>query len=261
MAILLAAGAAGAGTTAYFSDTVNSNTNNFSSGTLTVDISNDNSTWQDTTVTTTWQSPSGWAPGQTFVSTVYLNNTGSVDATYVGTDWHTPGNNASWTSDQLALADKIQVVGMEEYIKGYPGPYGPSGSDANGGWYNDLANWMSVDTNGDAKLSLTELVKAYILGTNEGVAPISPGVCPTRVPGGQPMKEDEFGKCVRVTTDNVVGGGYAPDNYAGPALPAGAGHALRMAFKLMETADNTLQGKSLQLDMTFTAVQDASQFP
>jgi len=98
--------AMGYGTYSYFTSTKSSTGNIFTSGTLNLQLSNDNVNWYDG-VTTTWASPSGWAPGDEVTSSIYLRNTGSVAAEAVYAYWNNlvdPGGlsnviNVTWLSD------------------------------------------------------------------------------------------------------------------------------------------------------------------
>ena len=70
------------GTMAWFSSTATSTDNTFASGTMNLQLSNDNSTY-DSSVTGTWN-VGNMAPGGTpYVSTLYMKNTGSIDADYL----------------------------------------------------------------------------------------------------------------------------------------------------------------------------------
>lgn len=74
--------AMGWGTSSYFSDTEKSTGNVFTAGTLHTQLSNDGSSWHDD-VATTWVSPSNWAPGEYFESTLYMRDSGSIGVKYI----------------------------------------------------------------------------------------------------------------------------------------------------------------------------------
>jgi len=244
IAITLVLGLIGSGTFAYFSDTVVSDENVFAAGTLKMDISNDNANWADTTVTASWHSPAGWAPGMVFTDTVYIKNTGTIDARYLGIDWKKGSN---WPDYAEALADHIQVVAMKEYVGGQ--------------WNDDLGSAQHYQTlvgNGDNVLTLKELMQSYIVGWGEGTPPTG-GTCGLSTTGKQ-MKLDEFGNCVVKTTDAVTGDAYDITPAGTPAIAANGLYALQMAFKLAEDTPNEYQGKSLTMDISFTGAQDLSQF-
>lgn len=231
------------GTFAYFSDTVNSTSNTFTAGTLTLDISNNGTSWEDTSVTGTWQSPTGWAPGQSFSSIVQVKNTGSLPATVLGTDWKKPTGTGMTLVDGKDLSDYIIVTELKETIPGF-------------GEYNDLPNFASIDANSDGQISLKELSQCYISSLGEG-APFVAGSTRT---DGTPMKSDDWGNGVGYTTDSVIGGGYAPPGVA-IALPAGGTGNMIMTFKLLETTPNGFQDKSLSMDITITAGQLRTALP
>ena len=81
ISIVTALSMMGAATFAYFSDTGTNNDNVFSTGTLDMELSNDNSTFTED-VTATFGLADG-APGDTFNDTLFIKNTGSVDANHI----------------------------------------------------------------------------------------------------------------------------------------------------------------------------------
>ncbi len=163
----------GNGTVAYFTDFATSDGSAFTAGTLNLDISNNGGTWDTSAVTGSWQSPNNWAPGQVFTQSVYLRNTGSLDVKYLAVDWH-------GLSGYAGLADKIEVVTWKEY----------SGATT----LDVLAAPQSFSSrvgNGDAVLTLRELIESYKVG----LEPYGNSPCTT------PKSADEFGKCVDNTSD------------------------------------------------------------
>jgi len=235
MAILLAAGAAGAGTTAYFSDTVNSNTNNFSTGTYTMTIG-DNNEGPSAAVTASWQSPSGWAPGQSFTEMITITNTGTISITYLETGFGrpTPGANTS-EAEVDALAQKIIVTQWDEWI--------------DGAWYDNITvdpfqNKIKDFDGNQSRLTLYELVRSYKIASE-----------PYADCTGK--KTDAWGLCVDNIPDGLSGGGY--DASPGPAIPVGQVYKSRMTYKLSTEATNELQGKSLLMDIKLRGIQDTSQ--
>lgn len=138
----LVASAVGVGTQAWFSDTGTSSSNTFTTGTLILKLSN-GPTWEEG-VTATWTSPSNWAPSESFTSTLYLKNTGSIDAQVVYEDWTN-------LNDANGLSHWIQVTEISDSIPWVDGNNTPYGD-------NYVVNWITpaIDTNGDGKLSLYE---------------------------------------------------------------------------------------------------------
>jgi predicted ribosomally synthesized peptide with SipW-like signal peptide len=133
----LVASVVSVGTQAWFSDTRTSSDNKFTSGTLILQIANEGGTYGNG-VTATWSSPAGWAPGQSFTSTIYLKNTGSVDAMAVYTDWA-----AGSLNDPNGLSNWIQVTEIRDSTDNYAS--------------NAIPAPAAVDLNGDGKVSLAEL--------------------------------------------------------------------------------------------------------
>jgi predicted ribosomally synthesized peptide with SipW-like signal peptide len=128
--------AMGIGTYSYFTSTKSSTGNIFTSGTLNLQLSNDNVNWYDG-VTTTWASPSGWAPGDEVTSSIYLRNTGSIAAEAVYAYW----NNLV---DPDGLSNVINVTWL---------------SDSTWIGENSIGPFITAyDANHDGNLTLAELV-------------------------------------------------------------------------------------------------------
>jgi predicted ribosomally synthesized peptide with SipW-like signal peptide len=217
--------AMGWGTYSYFSATQTSTNNKFTAGTLTLG-----------SFTTIFTCPSNWAPGQSFVATWSITNTGTVDAMYIGVDIN------NWNPTGAAdIANVISITRFEEYIPSY-------------GWVDNLGDkfgtgeqhYDQLVRDGTAPLTLMELMKSYI-------------------PPGEPMASggfvDEFGNRVTHLTDWVSGNGYDQVPAGRAALPAGATYQLVLEFHFMETAGNTYQGATGTFDLTFYATQDLSTLP
>jgi predicted ribosomally synthesized peptide with SipW-like signal peptide len=205
MAVVLCLGLVG-GAFAYFSDTETSINNTFTTGTLDLVLSNDYVNWANG-VSGTWNSPAGWAPGENYTATIYLGNTGSVDAMAVYTDW-------DWSSvaGYTDLANWIQVTGIWDSTDGYS--------------FNAIPPPPGVDiTPFDGKISLYELAS-----WSERNSTTWPG--------------------------DIWTAGY-PAAGTDPAIAANGGTlGIRFQFKLMEAAGNDLQGKSLAINVVFTATQN-----
>ena len=134
---MLVIGMVGAGTIAQWTSTATSTGNTFSTGTLTLELSNDYVNWSNG-VSGTWTSPAGWAPGESFTSTIYLRNTGSVDAMAVYTDW-----DAGSLVDTYGLSNYIEVTQISDSTDGYS--------------FNAIPAPANIDANSDGKISLAEL--------------------------------------------------------------------------------------------------------
>jgi predicted ribosomally synthesized peptide with SipW-like signal peptide len=128
--------AMGYGTYAYFTSTKTSAGNVFTTGTLNLQLADNDEGWGNG-VTATWASPSGWAPGDNVTSSIYLRNTGSVAAEAVYAYW----NNLV---DNDGLSNVIEVTWL---------------SDSTWIDHNSIGAFVTVfDANNDTKLSLAELV-------------------------------------------------------------------------------------------------------
>jgi len=232
---------AGGGLYAYFSDTVESQDNVFTAGTLDLQIYG--SDWTDGPVGATWVSPSNWAPGEAFTATVRIKNAGNIDALYLAGDIHNYSKNGQ--GDGSSLADVIEVISWEEYIPGH-------------GWIDNLEpppgqNYQGLVGDGSSPLTLTELMQSYHSGEPHG----SQSGCEDATK--KTCEQDEFGNWVTCVWDWVSGGGY--DVTPGPAITAGGEYNMRIGFKFMESAGNEYQGDTCQFDIRFMAIQDLSQLP
>ncbi|MCL5256789.1 MAG: CalY family protein [Chloroflexi bacterium] len=226
--------AAVAGSTfAYFSDTVQSTANEFTTGTLTLNIQDNDEGPNHGPVSATWKSPSNWAPGETFTSTVILKNAGNMPITYLGVDWTHPQGDA-------ALLDRIQVVSWWEYnsTTGWHDYLDPNATPK-----QDYAHL--IKTANPNYMTLLDLMKSYY-----GSEPLTSGGV-----------ENEFGQYVTHLTDTLKGNGYDIIPAGVPAIPVGGEFQIRMGLKLLEDTPNAFQGDSAKVDINFYGGQDISVFP
>lgn len=128
-------------TRAYFSDTETSTGNTFTAGTLDLKLSDANEDWSNG-VTSTWVSPSNWAPGQEVKTSIFLKNTGTIPAEAVYANWKN-------LVDPNGMANYIEVTWLSDSTGIATNNIGPFRTR-----YDAIAN----GGNNDGKLSLTELV-------------------------------------------------------------------------------------------------------
>lgn len=145
LAVAMVVGAASTG--AWFSDTEDSTGNTFTAGTLSMEIADSDEGWNDgAPVTASWQSPDGWAPGETITTGVIrLRNVGNIDIRYLFTTFH------SYAYTGADLGNVIKVVEYWEYIPGH-------------GWIQNIGEEQKLEEGiGDqtAPLTLRELVDAW----------------------------------------------------------------------------------------------------
>jgi predicted ribosomally synthesized peptide with SipW-like signal peptide len=235
LAIGVAAAMLGTGTFAYFSDTVESDHNTFTAGTLSMAIQDSDEGPTTNPVYHSWESPVGWEPGQSFESTVYVTNTGTMDINLIAADWTNP------TGD-LNMLDHIFVTKWSQYTAegwiDYLLPFGSSG----------LQDYASLVRDGTAPFTLRELMESYIPSNGEPSA-TNPGA----------WVVNEFGWWVAHQMDNLAGMGYDP--VVGPALPVGQPYAIYMEFTFDPLAGNEFQGATCGFDLVFFGCQDLSQIP
>lgn len=246
ISLALVVGLLGAGAFAWFSDTEVSEANTFTAGTLTMEIKDSDEGWFDgKPVKATWQSPASWMPGEEFDAIVRIRNTGGSDILYLGADLKNYQHN-----DQGTASDLAQVIEVVKFNKWIPG---------NGYWYDNLnpsahnpsdPGYASKVFNGDATLTLEELIDSYISSYGEPAA-INPGG----------WFWDGKGYVTHLT-DFLHGDGYDGATIVGQAcIPAGTTYQLELGFKFMETAGDEYQGDTCQFDIYFYGTQDTSTLP
>lgn len=149
-----------AGGIAYFSDTAESTNNTFQAGTLDLKLSNNGTNFYDG-VSDTWESPSGWAPGESFSHNIWLKNDGNVDSMILLIDLKPTGN---WNGD---LAHEIIVeVGGTPWFDGSWYPIS-AWTDGDG----SLDEAIDIDTTGtDTKWDLVIFADYNDVGDN-GLGP------------------------------------------------------------------------------------------
>lgn len=124
------------GTFAEFTSQQTSSGNTFTAGTLTMDISNKNA------AAVTWNTPSGFKPGDTLTNTINFNNSGSIDAHHVFFDFKNVSHSGG--TNDVNLADKIIVTDIHDTFDGHDGS-------------NVMSQVASSVGNKDAVLTLAEL--------------------------------------------------------------------------------------------------------
>ena len=141
MTMVLVIGLVGGGAFAYFSDTETSTNNNYTAGTLDLEVNNENP-W----ASAIWTSPDNVAPGDPeVVVTVVLENSGSIGSKLVGvrgidlTEIDNGWNEAEGPGSNNNIADYIVIstIGYTEST---------SGTDIwieSSGYFDDDGNWHS----------------------------------------------------------------------------------------------------------------------
>lgn len=146
-----------AGGMAYFSDTETSSNNTFQTGTLDMKLADgDGSGWTNGE-TNTWESPSNWAPGESFYDHIRVKNAGNVDAMLLLVDLK-PSSNWNWDLAQEIIVDV-----------GEPGAWMPISAWTGGDGSLDEA--IDIDTTGtDTKWDLVIFADYNDVGDN-GLGP------------------------------------------------------------------------------------------
>ncbi len=224
-----------AGTFAYFSDNSNDTGATFQSGTLDVTLSDDGGAHYSDNVTTTWATPSNWAPGDTATLTLFYKNVGTVAAHSALIDYQygscSPAGN---------IFPKVQVVSWLESFDG--GVSWPIENIVDG-------NYSVFDSNHDGMLSLQELIDgdSYLVGT-QSPSPYDVAWY-TPAPAGAPSGSGDHGAWGR-DDDKLPFGN--PD-----LLPANSGGiaGMKLTLKFMESAGNAYQGLACKMNINAKFVQ------
>jgi predicted ribosomally synthesized peptide with SipW-like signal peptide len=201
---------AGGATFAFFTSTANSTGNTFTSGTLDLQVRDDDQGFANA-VTTSIHSPSNWAPGESFQSFMCFRNNGSTPIQEILMKLTSSGNTAELAP--FITAKKVEL--------------GPATAQdcqqLSGGTLADYTADVFVprfDTttgNHDGKVSLQELL-AQVDGTNR-------------------------------RDDDLL-------NDTDAFLPAGGIVKFVTTWEFDTSANDTAQGKTMNLDMQFVANQD-----
>lgn len=114
--IALASVLVGAGTMAYFNKTVQATGNTFTAGNLDIKLSVDGgSTWVSGPIDGFWDSPTNWAPGETFTRRLYFRNDGNVRVQVVLLDFKSYVSIAG----PYSFWDVIEVDYFNEFMSGF----------------------------------------------------------------------------------------------------------------------------------------------
>lgn len=113
--IALASVLVGAGTMAYFNQTVQATGNTFTAGNLDIKLSTTSSgPWVSGPITGFWDSPTGWAPGESYTRRLYFKNDGNVAVQVVLLDFKNYVSIAGPTN----FWDVIEVDYFDEFMTG-----------------------------------------------------------------------------------------------------------------------------------------------
>lgn len=109
--IALASVLVGAGTMAYFNQTVQATGNTFTAGNLDIKLY-DGTSWVSGPINGFWDSPTAWAPGETFTRRLYFRNDGNVRVQVVLLDFKSYVSIAG----PYSFWDVIEVESFYEYV-------------------------------------------------------------------------------------------------------------------------------------------------
>lgn len=176
LASIVTAGALVAGGTfAFFSSSASSTDNKFTSGTLNLNVRDNNEDF-GSAVTASTVSPTNWAPGESFESYICFKNNGTIPIEEIIFNTTATGGNTDFTNN--IIAKKVEL-----------GP--ATASDCNqleGGTLTDFTSlFVSRFDQGivDSKVTLSELM-AYNTGTNRNRDDLLDG--PAALPAGGIVK-------------------------------------------------------------------------
>ena len=220
--IALASVLVGAGTMAYFNQTVQATGNTFTAGNLDVRLSATGApgSWSSGPINGYWNSPTGWAPGETFTRKLWFKNFGNVDVQVILVDFKNYVSIAGSTN----FWDKIEIITFTECK--LPGTnYAPP-----------MATWIG---NNIAPLTLKELIQnPNNVGGTVGFCDVILYEDPALPPHGAPL-------CT-ATHKNLLG-----NTYLGP----GEVGWLEIGFKFSSTAGIAYQNAQCSFDLQMSFIQ------
>jgi predicted ribosomally synthesized peptide with SipW-like signal peptide len=222
MACVLCLGLIG-GAFAYFTDVENSEANVLQAGTLNMQIADNNEGYTDSPVTASFNSPAGFAPGQTYTTDpVSFKNVGSIGIPYIF------GRFIINSETEANIAKQFKLVSYGEKSS-TPGWVAASDEvlDVDGYWVESFGA-----ANANAYLAYWGLPQVGYLTLYDLVA-------------GTP-----FGASVKT-------GMWFFDNgsNANVSLPVGGWAQLRFTFEFLPTATNEFQGDSATFTVNFVGAQ------
>jgi predicted ribosomally synthesized peptide with SipW-like signal peptide len=214
---------------AYFTDVEKSTGNTMSAGTLNIEIANPGGTFSNDPVTGTFNSPPGLKPGDVFeTGPVYLENVGSITieriyARFCGFS-EVNGTPAEFPNgaDINNISDYLVLQSYSESNNAGSNYYEEVFDTINAEAYEQY--WATHGATGivvDGKITLRELVLAAPGGSGGGIACLC-----------------------------MFDGGNVPSD---PPLAPGMIAAFKFKFKLMETANNCIQGDTVNFNVNFIA--------
>jgi predicted ribosomally synthesized peptide with SipW-like signal peptide len=210
---------------AYFTDVETSTGNTMQAGTMDIQIGDNNEDYRNGSVTATFTSPAGWAPGQTFeTDPVYLKNTGTIPIRYIfGLIYNlveadgTTADPESSLGEAMDIANHIRLVSYLEKSANAADFAEETFETANANAY--LSYWSLAQ---DGSISLADLIAA--------------------TPAGESQKTGLW----------FFDGGNDPAN---PPLPVGGVAQIKFKFELMPDTSNAYQGDIATFSMKFIAAQ------
>jgi len=218
LAMLLVAGAVGAGTMAYFNEIDQATGNTFTAGYLDIEL-HDGSAWVDGPISGFWSTPTNWAPGETYTRRLYFRNEGNVPVQVVLLDF----KNYQYTVAST-FWDVIEVVSVKEHYEGEGTNYVPGFMD----------DWLG---DGDSPLTLHELM---VTPNDEGTVGNCDAILFATFEG--PCTDPE---CT-ATNIALMGGNY---------LAPGQEGWLEIGFKFSSTATSIYEGATCSFDLQMSFIQ------
>ena len=219
-----ATGALLAGATfAFFSDTSTSNNNVFRSGTLDLQVKDDDEGFQNN-VTQSFVTPANWAPGETYVNFVCFKNTGNIDIEQILFSLSSPNaDNTGVDLDEYVYVSAIELGTSDIGNCSTAGDVGTEGLTPFLTLFNDR-----FDTNTSGEATLAELL-LQIDGTN-------------------------------TVDDDLIDGTEPTPNSMG-VLEPNEKIKFRIEWTFDSAAQSDVAGESIRVDMTFTGTQTEGQAP
>jgi len=200
--MIVVAMAVGAGTMAYFDDTETSSGNTFTAGTLDLQIKDADEDWGDG-VSSTWTTPTDWAPGDYFEAWIEMRNIGSIGVTHIRVRGTNLLEGTAGFADHIFLTTVI----YSEYYDYGSHQAGNTRNEYN--ITNAIVAYYGMDSNSDGKITLREFItwcESYSMLFAEG--PWESGV-PYLSPNGAKPQILRLGFLFDPAADNTYQGAQA----------------------------------------------------
>jgi len=230
---------------AYFTDVETSTGNTFQAGTLDMQIKDVDQGYRDGSVSASYCSPAGLAPGQTFTTDwVYLKNVGSMDINRIWARFcvlnEVNGTSGEFEGGASDIQNYFKLVSYTEWSSN-PAWYGASDEDPNpDGSYTE----SFPQANADAYLNYWANIRGggALFDADKGYITLADLV-----------NASSYGSGDKVTSLLLFDS--TPETFIPPLLHNNGTVQIKFTFELMPEVTNAYQGDSVNFEVDFIGSQ------